>query len=158
MTVKNASREFVIDALLCDSAVVAEGKLFVQGAGWNGIFAQQLPARHPRVGLAIALSVPYTATNKQHTMVIRMVGEDGEALPMAVGPEGQPVMNIDAGFNMGRPPLLHPGDSQIACFALNMDAIEFSTPGGYAFTFDIDGEEVHRLSFRVTVVGQPNIG
>lgn len=55
-----------VDAFLADSIVSAEGKLYVQGAGWNKIQATSFPFRHSRIGIGVIIHVPYTATNQVH--------------------------------------------------------------------------------------------
>ena len=39
-----------VDGFLADSVVRAEGKLYVQGAGWNRITASLFPVVHDRIG------------------------------------------------------------------------------------------------------------
>ena len=74
--------EFAVNALVCDSAVVAEGKVFVQGGGWNMMVAQQFPFVQSRISLAVVVSVPYTMTNQNHLLEIRLENEDHEPVPI----------------------------------------------------------------------------
>ena len=60
---------------------------------------------------------------------------------------------IDAEFNLGRPPLVPAGDSQPLPIAINLDQLVFHSPGPYAFVFTVDGKEECRLSFRVQMPG-----
>ena len=147
---------FTVDAMLCDSAAMADGKLYVQGAGWNIISSQQFPFVQARIGLAVVIGVPYTATNRNHELRIRLETEDGELRPLGppVGPPdesgvAQRAMMVGAQFNVGRPPLLQPGDRQNLPFAVNFDQLEFETGGAYAFALEMDGQEINRLPFRI---------
>ena len=106
-----------VDAFLADSVVVAEGKLFVQGAGWNTLNVQSLPAVHDRVGIGMIIDVPYTATNQEHGFSLHLETEDGEQLPLGDAPPGMEtpdgrVRTIEGVFNVGRPPTLVAGDGR----------------------------------------------
>lgn len=142
--------EFAIDAMLCDSVATAEGKLYVQGGGWNMITPASYPAQIPRVGLAVLVTVPYTATNENHNLGVQLQDQDGQVLPLGPGqivPEGRPAFG--AVFNIGRPPMLQRGDPQIVTFAVNIDGLVIDAPGSYSFVITIDEKEMHRLIFRV---------
>jgi Family of unknown function (DUF6941) len=149
--------EFDVNAVLCDSAVVAEGKLYVQGGGWNILGTQQFPFIQPRISLGAVVTVPYTMTNQNHMLAIQLRNEDNESV--AIGPpvendgEVQRPMQIGAQFNIGRPAILQAGDSQMLPFAVNLDQLPFESPGAYSFVFSIDGTEIQWLPFRV--VGPP---
>ncbi|GAB2457428.1 DUF6941 family protein [Xylanimonas ulmi] len=143
--------DFTVDGMLCDSAVTAEGKLYIQGGGWSMLSFPALPAASPRIGIALSVAVPYTATNQAHRLTIHLEAEDGQRLPLGPGaPEGGDNLGqIEAQFNMGRPPGIMPGDSQHIPFALNIDSYPFERPGAYAFVITIDESEMHRMPFRV---------
>jgi hypothetical protein len=150
--------KFAIDAVLCDSAVVADGKLYVHGGGWNMLTASQLPFVQARVGLAIVITVPYTETNREHEFAIQLVDQDGRTVPIGAGRRGDDgAMTRDAAirgrFTVGRPAGLASGDSQPLPLALNIDQMEFGTPGLFSFDLSIDGEEYSRLSFRIHTTG-----
>jgi Family of unknown function (DUF6941) len=44
-----------------------------------------------------------------------------------------------------------PGDAQTIPMAVNLDQLRFDVPGAYSFVIEIDGTEVERLIFRVTL-------
>jgi hypothetical protein len=147
-----------VEALIADSVVSAEGKLYVQGGGWNQINVQVVPAVVDRIGLAILIRVPYTATNHQHSMELGLVSEDGSEVPLgeATGPGGETglVGKIGMQFNVGRPPTIQAGDEQLVPFALNMSALKFESVGQYSFVISIDSTEIKRLTFRVVQTPQ----
>ncbi|GEL47391.1 hypothetical protein CHO01_25070 [Cellulomonas hominis] len=152
-TSRNAITEFTVTGWLCDSAVSAEGKLYVQGGGWNMLHLPAFPANLPRIGIALSVAVPYSATNQNHKLTIHLEAEDGQQLPLGAPAPGAgdalgAPMAIEAQFQMGRPPGIMPGDAQLIPFALNIDGYPLEKPGLFAFVVSIDGTEMHRLHFR----------
>jgi hypothetical protein len=146
---------FELDALLCDSVVVADGKLFIQGGGWDTLNTARLPFRVARVGLAVVLKVPYSRTNENHVLAIKMVGDDSDE-PMPLGPQvegtdGSPQFPrvVQAQFVAGRPPTLLKGQSQSISMAMNFDNMQFDAAGQYTFVLSIEDETLKRLTFRV---------
>ena|SRR5205823_7899427 len=72
------AEQVTAEALLADSVVVAEHKMYVQGGAWNTIFAQALPARHPRIGIGLVVRVPYAlADNLAKRFELTLEDEDG---------------------------------------------------------------------------------
>ena len=137
--------ELRVDAFLAESVVVAEGKLYAHGAGWNVLQARAFPVRHPRVGVGVLIRVPYTATNVAHRLDVKLIDEDGHVLPL--GEEGRE--SLTAEFTLGRPPQLPAGDEQIVPIAINLDNLQFAQAGRFAFVLELDGREASRLSIRV---------
>jgi hypothetical protein len=143
-----------VEAFLADSVVVAEGKLYAQGAGWNMINVNVLPAQHDRIGIGLVITVPYTETNQEHAFSLHLETEDGEQLPLGDAlpgmdsPDGR-MRRIEGVFNMGRPPTLVAGDEQVIPLAINLNGLPFEAAGRYTFVVQVDGEEVKRLPFRV---------
>jgi hypothetical protein len=145
---------FTVDAFICDSATAVNGKLYLLGGGWNVLTCPTLPFTQPRIGVAIIVAVPYTATNMNNLLELRLETEDGDRVP--VGPasadaEGGTTtpMGVRANFNLGRPAALQPGDAQNLPFAVNLDHIVFTAPGAYSFVITINDEDLERLTFRV---------
>ncbi len=144
------------DAFLADSVVVAEGKLYAQGVGWNVITMQGLPAAHDRIGIGVLIRVPYTATNQNHEFEIRLENADGKRLPIGDNPSGEgKIEGFGGQFNVGRPPQISPGDEQIVPFAVNINGLSFQEPGHYRIVVSVDGEDAKELPFRVVLVEQP---
>jgi hypothetical protein len=143
-----------VDAFLADSVVSAEGKLYVQGAGWNVLMTAQIPFRQSRIGVGIIVSVPYTATNQMHEFSIKLVDPDENSLPIGDAPPGVTlpdgkIRELKGQFNIGRPPMVVPGDDQIIPIAVNLDGLEFTEPNQYSVVVSIDGTEMRRLPIRV---------
>lgn len=142
-----------LNAILCDTATTAEGKLYMHGGGWNSMTATTFPCTHPRIGIGAVLDIPYTFTNAVHRLEISIQDQDGTLLELGrkAGADGEieVLHRMEAVFNIGRPPLVQAGDSQTIALAINLDQIRFDAPGAYAVTFLIDGKEADRLRFRV---------
>ena len=148
-----------VTAFLADSVTVADGKLYVQGAGWNSISAPTFPVQHDRIGVGLLIHVPYSATNQMHTLEVGLQDFDSRRLPLGeVAPEVSPdgkLYTLGGQFNVGRPPLLPAGDEQIVPIALNINGMRFEVPGPYSVVISIDGNEMRRLPFRVQAI-QPS--
>src|SRR5438132_710410 len=105
---------FTTDAILCDSAATADGKLYVQGGGWTILGSPTFPFLQPRIALGVVIGVPFTATNHTHDLRIQLLHEDGQPVPTGhVGPDGDAsAVEVTAQFNIGRPPMLQHGEHQ----------------------------------------------
>lgn len=148
-----------LEAFLADSVVGAEGKLYVQGAGWNIVNASALPFRLSRVGIGMIVRIPYTATNQPHTFEVYLRDGDGGELPLGEAPPGidspdGKVRRLGGEFNVGRPPTIQAGDEQLVVLAINMDGLTFERADRYEFVIEIDGSEEKHLGFRVIQVPQ----
>ena len=148
-----------VDAFLADSVVVAENKIYVQGAGWDTVFTGQFPFKHPRIGVGILVRVPYTETNKMHDFSLRIVDQDGNKVPLGDAPPGTnlpqgKIHELVGQFNVGRPPLLGAGDSQLFPIAVNIDGLEFLGPNNYSVAIIVDTKELRRLPLRVRTTMQ----
>jgi hypothetical protein len=142
-----------INALLCDHAESAEGKLFVNGGGVNLIYVQPQPPFVISIFVAVVVHVPYTATNHEHTVAVRLLDEDSHPIsPWA--PEGappQPPVETVTTFNVGRPPGLPPGETQTLPLAFGLQGLPLSRLGTYVFAIEVDGSVETQLTARVLV-------
>ncbi len=148
-----------VDAFLCDAVQESNGKLHAIGIGWSQIGGSAFPVRHGRIGLGLLIHVPYTATNQDHGVGVEIVDEDGRAVALGQAQPGtDPAMLDDSGehlvrvgglFNVGRPPELQAGDEQLVPLAIQLDGVVFPHPGLFAVSVQIDGVELHRLTFRL---------
>ena len=132
---------FEVNTFLADSVDIAQGKIYALGAGWDTIFTQNLPAQHPRIGLGILINVPYTETNKEHTLSVSLQDEDGNLVNN---------LNLQAPFKIGRPAHLKEGDSQLIPFAFNFDGLVFEKAAAYRWIIQIDQKIFNGNTMRVT--------
>ena len=144
-----------LDAMLCDHAQVAGGKLFIAGAN---IDRMQIPAGTPppymiNFGAAGLVRVPWTATNTEHTLTFKLVTEDGQDPPLPAGAESGPQgIGGELKFNVGRPPQMASGDDQTVPFAFNFQGLPLMIAGRYVLALSLDGSEERRLTFTVAVL------
>lgn len=151
--------ELEVDAFLADSVVSAENKLYVQGAGWDTIYTAAFPFRQPRIGIGVVLRVPWAATNQMHVFAVKIVDSDENPLTIAPAPAGLDlpdgvIREVRGQFNLGRPPLLGVGDSQVVPIAINLDGLEFVQPNNYSVVISVDGEDKRRLPLHVSMAPQ----
>lgn len=141
-----------LDAMLCDHAQVAGGKLFISGAA---IDRMDVPPGAPppfltNFAIGGMVTVPWTATNLEHRLRFRFLTEDGRdpAVPDGsnVPPDG---IGGEMRFNVGRPPVAIAGQEQLVPFAFNFQGLPLMEIGRYVVALSLDGTEVRRLTFAV---------
>lgn len=151
-----------VEAWLADSVVAPpDGKLYIQGGGWNIIHTPTVPVRQQRVGVAALIQVPYHLANSEpHKFTIRLEDEDRQVVPLGDAPLGTTtsdgkIREIGGTFTVGRPAGLAPGDEQQIPIAMNLDGLIFNTAGAYAFVIAVDEKDLKRLRFRINQIPQP---
>ena len=128
--------------LLADHAVVADGKLYVNGGGWS-ITSPGAPS-----AIAIKLDVPCDRTNRPLRLRLRLVGQDGEPV-MLPGPEGLQPVEIIGEAEVGRPAGLAHGADVDFPLAFQIGPLPLGAGRRYEWLLDIDGEtqDDWRLTF-----------
>jgi len=120
--------------LLCDSAQVKDGKLYILGGGWSVTG----PAPQPHA-VAIRIVLPWTEANRKHQWEIRLVDADGRQV--IVGDEGgTSEVVISAQFEAGRPPGVPVGSELDNNQAFNIAALPLEPGKSYEWRLSIDGE------------------
>jgi hypothetical protein len=140
------SIEFLI---LADRAEAVNGKLYVMGGAWDRYAVQDFTQPVP-ISFAVAVQVPWGATNTQLTLRLQM--EDADNRPV-------PNFTLSAGFIAGRPPLMKHGDKQRVILAMPLVPVKFPGPGPYqavAQVVDDVGQVAaeRRVSFQLVVMPQ----
>jgi hypothetical protein len=110
--------------LVADWAESVSGKLYAQGIGWSGVRANVAV----QLGVAIVVKVEYTETNVKHRLTARLVNGDGEPY---LNEEEQPV-RAQFDFEVGRPPGVVHGETQVITLAANFAGLKFA-PGRYSW-------------------------
>ena len=143
-----------IDALLCDYAQVAGGKLFISGANIDRSFFQAgaVAPYMPTFAVAGVVHVPWTETNKEHKLNFDLIDADGAQLkiPTEIDPSS-PAVKGEMIFNLGRPSVLEIGDEQMVPFAFNFPGLPISKLGKFSIKLSIDGQEKKSLNFSLVV-------
>jgi hypothetical protein len=142
--------DFSLTLLLADSAQAIGGKLFVLGAGWNLRSTQPTPC-----AIAAIVAVPWTETNRKHSLQITLIDGNGRQFPPAAS--GAPPLVISSEFEVGRQPGLPPGIRINVPIAINLGPLQL--PAGqfeWRAILDGKGRDDWRLPF--TVLAAPAQG
>lgn len=146
-----------ITAILANHAETAEGRLYLSGGGFSVVPfppGTQAPWQIS-LGLAIIVNVDWNETNQQRTMVLDLVDEDDQPVPLG---DGSASMHAELPFNVGRAAGAFEGDEQTIIFALNFAALPLAKLGKFNFRIQVAGEVVERVPFRALVQQQAQFG
>jgi hypothetical protein len=137
-----------VQAFLAESVAVADGRLFVQGAGLAHLQVPEIPVHVGRIGLAVLLSVPVARTGEQIPLSVHMEGPDGT--PIGLSDAGAEVAGgVSGSLVAGPAPEGFPLDAQLVPLAFNFDGLTLDQAGAYAAVIRIDGSEAARVAFGV---------
>ena len=128
--------------LLADHAQVAEGKLYINGGGWNVIG----PAPTP-FAIALYVEVPWDQTNTKHSLLLELLDADGHPV---VPPESEDAIRIEfPPLEVGRPAGVKPGTPLGVSYAVNFGPLPLEPNGHYVWQLTIDGQQSDewRLTF-----------
>jgi len=131
-----------VSGFLADSVAVAEGKLYIQGGGWNRIMVGSLPARHDRIGIGLQLRADGTVRGP-HRFELRVLDPDDRELTLGADgdvrrPGGEVTIQGGSGVEDIAIPL-----------AINLDGMVLERPGRYRLVVSVDGEDRLMLAFVV---------
>jgi len=127
--------------LLADHAVVADGKLYINGGGWS-VTGPGAPS-----AIAIKLDVPWDRTNQKLQLRLRLLDQDGEQVTIPA-PEGPQPIEITGEGEVGRPAGLVPGADIDFPLAFQIGPLPLRPGQRYEWVLDIDGET--RQDWRLT--------
>jgi hypothetical protein len=125
--------------IIADAAETANGKVSLLGGAWDELKSAAFPTLHPRLALAIVISVPWLETNQEHKLTINLV--DGDGHPILPQP-------LTGNFAVGRPPTVTPGDPLKVPLSININNLRIEQEGRYTFTLELNGQERAKTSFR----------
>ncbi len=125
-----AGSGLTVDMLLCDSAQVSGGKLFILGGGLSVVGPKPQP-----LALALQITVPWDQANVQHVWKIQLFNEDGH--PVTIN-EKQVV--IQGKFEAGRPPGMRPGSPLGVSLAISLTPLPLPAGSSYAFGLTINDQ------------------
>lgn len=129
------------NALLADFAEVVSGKLYVMGGGWDSFRVAAVPAS-ARIAVAAGFRIGWEETNQPAP--VRIVIEDDD---------GKEIVRLDGQVNVGRPPGLPPGASQLSQLAANL-VMPVRAAGGFRVVIRAGEDDAIRertLPFRIIV-------
>jgi len=105
-------------AILADHAEVVAGKLYLMGGGWDTRYVKEVPSQG-RLAVALGVRFGWEETNQPTPVHITVEDDDGKQLVRA-----------QANVNVGRPPHLPPGSTQLTQLAIALP-VNFQAYGGY---------------------------
>lgn len=131
--------------MLADSAQAVGGKLYILGGGWSITSATNIT-----MSIAIKIEVPWTATNISHKLKLVLLTEDGQPVTVNDRP-----CEIQADFEVGRPPGLRQGTPIDFPLAINMSQLNLLPDSRYVWHCFIDDEtdEAWQLGFSTRPTG-----
>ena len=139
-----------VDGFLADSVVTSDGKLYVQGAGWNRISAATFPVVHDRIGIGLLFRFEVEAVGEPHRFELRLEDSKGNEMPLGDAPPGpqSPGKITRIGGEFGAGPVAR-GVEQIVPIAVNLNGMAFEGPSTFRFVISVDGVDLKALPFRV---------
>jgi hypothetical protein len=128
-------------ALLADAVQAVRGKLFILGGGWDTLWVQRFPARHPSLAIGLRLRVPVSWASESLKLSVELQDVDGH-----------PILPHPLSHDIRLPPASqHPPNSTdfglIRSFTFNN--LMFQQEGPYSFVISVDDDPVSRLRFTV---------
>jgi hypothetical protein len=132
-----------VTMLLADSAQAVDGKLYILGGGWSVTGPEPSP-----FALAIKIEVPWDQTNVQHKVRIALLDADGQPV-VGESPGGPQPIQVEASFEVGRPPGVKPGTPIDVPLAINFAPIPLEPGQRFEWRLEIDGDsdEDWRVAF-----------
>ncbi len=120
-----------VTMMLADAAQSVGNKLYILGGGWS-ITAPGIPS-----AVALYFQVPWDLTSEEHKFSLQLVNSDGDPFN---DPEGNPVQ-IEGGFETGRPPGLKPGTPVDIALAVAVPPLPYEADARYEWRLAVDGDE-----------------
>lgn len=149
-----------VTAMLCNHAEAQNNVLYLSGAGVDRAVA---PAGSPgpwgaSLGIGVLVSVPWTATNEQHKLLVTLIDGDGHPVKIPTGPDVEEDFRAEMVFNVGRPPELVVGDEQAVSLAINLPGLPLTKLGRYRFVIEVDGNQEAELPYRLAMPAGMTVG
>lgn len=131
--------------MLADYAEAVNGKLYIMGGGWT------VTGPGPSsFAIAVLIEIPWDETNRPHVLHVDLL--DGDGRPVTVStPTGERPVEIDGGFEVGRPAGLKPGTPQTVPVAMNIGPLPLAAGRDYVWRCKVNGitEDAWRLPFSI---------
>jgi hypothetical protein len=132
-----------VTALLCDFAQVADGKLFISGAGWNITGPGPAPS-----AVALLFEVPWDMANTKIKFKIELLTTDEHPVTQP-GPLGEVPIKAEGELEVGRPAGIKAGSELNAPFAFVVPPLALEPDSRYQWVITVAGgtPPVTRLPF-----------
>jgi hypothetical protein len=123
-----------VTIMLADAAQAVNGKLYIIGGGWS--MTGPAPAAY---AIALKVEVPWDETNKRHTLILRLLDEDGQPVRIAAPSGEQVVLEIPADFEVGRPAGVRAGSPIDMPVVVNIGPMPLQPDRRFVWRLFIDG-------------------
>jgi hypothetical protein len=120
--------------MLCDSAQVADGKLYILGGGWSMTGPDPVPS-----AIALKIDVGWHEAEIPHHWELYLEDADGQPV-MVETPEGEHAVEVRGEFTVGRPPGIPEGSPIDVALAVNLGPLPLVPGTRYTWRMSIDGE------------------
>ena len=120
--------------MLCDSAQVADGKLYVLGGGWSMTGPDPVPS-----AIALKIDVGWHEADDAHHWELYL--EDADGGPVLVPtPDGEHPVEVRGEFTVGRPTDVPEGSPVDVALAVNLGPLPLAPGTRYTWRMAIDGD------------------
>jgi hypothetical protein len=125
-----------VTMLLCDSAQLAEGKLYILGGGWSVTGPMPVPS-----AVALKLEVDWHELARDHHWELFLEDADGRPV-MVETAEGEQPVELRGDFHVGQPQGVPEGSPVDLPMALNLPPFQLAPGSRYTWRFTVDGESL----------------
>lgn len=136
-----------VTMLLADHAVVADGKLYLNGGGWTVTSPTTPPS-----SIALKFDVPWDQANVPIVTVLDLVDADGRPVHQPTA-DGTAPVQIQARLEVGRPAGMPLGAPIGAIVALGIPPLVLSPGQRYTWRLHLDGQT--RQDWELTFTTRP---
>src|SRR5579862_4107280 len=122
--------------LLCDSAQVADGKLYILGGGWSITGPVPIPS-----AVAFKLDVEWHELSSPHHWELFLEDADGQPV-MIETPEGTQPVEARGDFALAQPVEVLEGSSVPVPMAVNLGPLPLAPASRFTWRLVVDGERL----------------
>jgi hypothetical protein len=122
--------------LLCDSAQVADGKLYILGGGWSITGPTPIPS-----AVAFKLDVEWHELSSPHHWELFLEDADGQQVLLDT-PEGAQPVEARGDFALAQPVEVTEGSSVPVPMAVNLGPIPLAPASRFTWRLVVDGERL----------------
>ncbi len=121
--------------MLADWAETINGKLYIQGGGWDRKVV--VPGQPTEFTIVASIVIPWTATNQPHEFSIAIESEDGAPI----------VPPLSGSATVGRPPHAQPGQDFRTQVAAKIGGVKLPALGTYRVAMTLNGSVTKSAAF-----------
>ena len=135
--------------MLCDAAQVADGKLYVLGAGWSLTGPEAMPS-----AIALKIDVGWHEADQTHHWELFL--EDADGRPVLVDtPEGAHPVEVRGEFHVARPTTVPEGTPIDVALAVNLGPLPLKPGNRFIWRLSIDGQSHDEWALAFTMRPEP---